>query len=174
MSVTTVTRALGDTTLVLANATSHAGIVPASCFWWRSSRARDGRFTSKWRCQCGCRMLADLSRVNFGQVVFQRKVLRMLLRTGVCPPGTMFPNSDGMSKATKVRRRISTWEIVRRTLHALVCCYKQRALAALSIRVATACGYIDRVAALGLDDHRRENRVSSDWTHSGGRIEATT
>jgi hypothetical protein len=22
---------------------------------------RIGRFTSKWRCQCGCRMLADLS-----------------------------------------------------------------------------------------------------------------
>src|ERR1019366_836489 len=24
---------------------------------------RFGRFTSKWRCQCGCRMLADLSLV---------------------------------------------------------------------------------------------------------------
>src|SRR5664280_2574878 len=29
--------------------------------WWSSSTIRYGRFTSKRRCQCGCRMLADLS-----------------------------------------------------------------------------------------------------------------
>jgi hypothetical protein len=31
--------------------------------WWSSSTARVGRFSSKWRCQCGCRMLADFPGV---------------------------------------------------------------------------------------------------------------
>jgi len=31
--------------------------------WRSSSTAWVGRFTSKWRCQCGCRMLADMSGV---------------------------------------------------------------------------------------------------------------
>jgi hypothetical protein len=35
--------------------------VLAAATWRSSSRARDGRFTSKRRCQCGCRTLADFS-----------------------------------------------------------------------------------------------------------------
>ena len=34
--------------------------VLVAAIWWSSSTARNGRFTSKWRCQCGCRMLTDL------------------------------------------------------------------------------------------------------------------
>jgi hypothetical protein len=33
--------------------------VLVAAIWWSSSTARFGRFTSKWRCQRGCRMLAD-------------------------------------------------------------------------------------------------------------------
>jgi hypothetical protein len=32
--------------------------VVVAATWWSSSTTRVGRFTAKWRCQCGCRMLA--------------------------------------------------------------------------------------------------------------------
>ena len=46
------------------------------------ARRRVGRFTSKWRCQCGCRMLADSSGVISGHAVFEAEVLRTLCKNG--------------------------------------------------------------------------------------------
>src|SRR5580704_6573208 len=65
----------------------------------------------------------------------------------------------------------STWEILRRTFHGLACCYSQRAFGGFcdQSRHRLRLRYIDRVAALDLDDHRtralRHLPLGVGWNH---------
>ena len=70
-----------------------------------------------------------------------------------------------------VRRVVSNAEMVRRTLHALACYNRQRALGRFfnQCRHRLRLRYIDRVAALDLDDHRtralRHLPLGVGWNH---------